>query len=92
MGRSSRSTTTGIATAVSGRKTFRIGLVEAVGPLQQGLRPIWYMRDFMSQIVEAVGPLQQGLRLLSAGLDPKILGSRSSRSTTTGIATLITCD
>ena len=63
IGRSSRSTTTGIATVFWGASFIVHVFVEAVGPLQQGLRPHLNLLFHISKIlVEAVGPLQQGLR------------------------------
>ena len=65
LGRSSRSTTTGIATSDTNLATLFRRLVEAVGPLQQGLRPLILLpQRTASFLVEAVGPLQQGLRPL----------------------------
>ena len=62
-------------------------LVEAVGPLQQGLRRRGRRYLSLQEQVEAVGPLQQGLRLDLFFLHNSKFLSRSSRSTTTGIAT-----
>ena len=67
-----------------------VHMVEAVGPLQQGLRldPVNPVSiNFTS--VEAVGPLQQGLRQ-DCEYNLPVAGNlgRSSRSTTTGIATV----
>ena len=65
LSRSSRSTTTGIATYnVDANKYEVFGFVEAVGPLQQGLRRCFPRLYFLYHWVEAVGPLQQGLRLI----------------------------
>ena len=110
--RSSRSTTTGIATSLIFCKKIVQRFVEAVGPLQQGLRPVDLHRLPSFSKVEAVGPLQQGLRLLLRILPQRRPGveavgplqqglrrslgfaaltriiGRSSRSTTTGIATV----
>ena len=60
--RSSRSTTTGIATYLPLPLIAAKAVVEAVGPLQQGLRLALVAASRNDSTVEAVGPLQQGLR------------------------------
>ena len=68
---------------------YKTNLVEAVGPLQQGLRHVINHMPRYASFVEAVGPLQQGLRQIVYKEEIEKLNRRSSRSTTTGIATSI---